>query len=209
MPSDMAYRKAFGSWGEALKECGYEVAKPFPSEKCRKAAGDAKRGKRGSQASNWKGGRYKNKEGYILIWDSEKKRYVPEHRAFMEQYLGRKLSKEEDVHHKNGIKDDNRIDNLAVVNKSLHTLIHEQENPNKHIRKESKKCAFPECETLTSSKYGLCAKHYKAQWGRLKNGTIDNFLDFSSTERKHTEETKALLRDIALKQKRSGGRFAK
>ncbi len=72
----------------------------------------------------WKGGRFKNKFGYIVIsnplyeYGNGEKQRVLEHRYFMEQHLGRKLTLNEHVHHINGIKDDNRLENL-VIKKSI------------------------------------------------------------------------------------------
>lgn len=47
-----------------------------------------------------------------------------EHRYIMEQYLGRKLNKDEVVHHINGKKYDNRIENLQVMSRSEHIKVH-------------------------------------------------------------------------------------
>jgi hypothetical protein len=74
----------------------------------------------GKENTLWRGGRYKSsKDGYIYINVSKNNR-IAEHRYVMEQHLGRKLLKEEIVHHINGIRDDNRIENLCVVVNKTH-----------------------------------------------------------------------------------------
>ena len=67
----------------------------------------------------WKGGRNIDKDGYVLIYfpfhpNARKSRQMLEHRMVMEHHLGRYLNRREVVHHKNGNKQDNRIENLAL-----------------------------------------------------------------------------------------------
>jgi hypothetical protein len=66
----------------------------------------------------WKGGRTE-RDGYVYIKEpnhpnANSAGYVPEHRKVMADFLGRPLRKDEIVHHVNGVKTDNRRENLQV-----------------------------------------------------------------------------------------------
>jgi len=74
---------------------------------------------RGPQSHNWKGGRKIDKKGYVhILVEPGTNRYRLEHHLVIERILGRNLLPHEEVHHKNGIRSDNRDDNLELWSKS-------------------------------------------------------------------------------------------
>lgn len=75
--------------------------------------------RRGPKSPQWKGGRNPKGNGYIRVQapghPGAVKGYVYEHRIVAERELGRLLAPGEVVHHLNGVRDDNRPENLIVI----------------------------------------------------------------------------------------------
>lgn len=93
--------------------------KPFCNYKCANGYNSPISSLKGNKHPSWKGGRRKSGNGYIKILkpehpNSDSDGCVLEHRFVMEQKLNRLLFKHETVHHKNGKRDDNRIENLEL-----------------------------------------------------------------------------------------------
>ena len=73
--------------------------------------------------SNWKGG-IREVDGYIYVLCKEhpfapEKGLIAQHRLIMEEHLGRFLTRKEVIHHVNGIKNDNRIENLTLCKNNV------------------------------------------------------------------------------------------
>jgi hypothetical protein len=73
----------------------------------------------GANNPKWRGGRQVDKDGYVLILRTDhphrsRHGYVREHRLVMEAHLGRLLEPTEIVHHKDGNRQNNALENLEV-----------------------------------------------------------------------------------------------
>ena len=89
---------------------------------------------RGKNNNHWNGGRYKTRFNYILSYQPnhpfcEMKGYIMEHRLIYEQFHKCCMLKWGVIHHKNEVKDDNRIENLEGMTKFNHVRLHHKTIP--------------------------------------------------------------------------------
>lgn len=97
--------------GNTCSECGKSITKR--SKYCDRCC------KIGVKNPDWKGGRVVRGSGYVRVKmrdhpNAHVDGYVFEHVMIMSKMIGRPLLKKETVHHKNGIKNDNRLENLEL-----------------------------------------------------------------------------------------------
>lgn len=86
----------------------------FCSMKCRGVA------YRGEGNPKWRGGRTTSGTGYVYTYapdhpNATEAGYVMEHRLVIEAAIGRHLEPHEEVHHRNHVRDDNRLENLQLT----------------------------------------------------------------------------------------------
>lgn len=91
----------------SCSDCGATIS--VRSQRCKSCAKKVDRAKRGHTV-----GRSTITGGYRYVIVNTSGKRMAEHRWVMEQHLGRKLRPNENVHHLNGVRSDNRLENLEL-----------------------------------------------------------------------------------------------
>ena len=95
----------------------------------------------GSDNPAWKGGRRVRKDDYVMVWTPGGDRL--EHRVIMEKAIGRPLLDAEIVHHKDGNRSNNVLENLELFgSQSEHALHHGEANRKTLLSKGLKQCTL-------------------------------------------------------------------
>lgn len=120
---DKPYQQICATCGESFRVLPCDVRKAllrgnsaprFCSMKCRNSS------YRGAGNPKWRGGIMRMPSGYLYQYAPEHPHatqhgYVMQHRLVMEKAIGRLLSPTEEVHHRNHVRDDNRLENLELM----------------------------------------------------------------------------------------------
>jgi|26BtaG_2_1085354.scaffolds.fasta_scaffold00122_35 hypothetical protein len=130
----LACSKIFEVWPSRLKRGDTQ----FCSLKCARSV------RSGTKAPCWKGGiKFEKHAGYVLLFKpdhphSDSTGYIKRARFLTSETLGRPLKEKEVTHHINGIKDDDRIENLYLFpSQSEHQRYHRLSKSKKNILKSN------------------------------------------------------------------------
>ena len=122
---------------------------------------------RGINHPNYRGGKRRTSHKYVEIYSPDhpnknKRNCVYEHRLRMEEYLGRYLRPEEEVHHLDGLTINNRMGNLMYfVNRAEHRRYEMTGNQRSKKDMSSRYCLL--CGGKTGIKKNGCEDWHKYQ----------------------------------------------
>lgn len=123
--------KRFGSWavirpstkrgsdGSVFWECLCDCGRKKLVRSSQLIGGRSSSCRKGECAPAWAGGRQITTFGYVSIYapdhpNGHARGRIYEHVKVMSEHLGRPIRKGESIHHLNGVRDDNRIENLEL-----------------------------------------------------------------------------------------------
>lgn len=125
----------------------------------------------------------KDERGYVRIysWNQKTKKavYIYEHKKIMEQYLKRSLNHGEIIHHKNHNKSDNRLENLVLLSRVNHALLHHPNQKKLCVCATCKKELWRQPWTLKKNKFSYCSLICQAK------GLKDRYTGIPIRQRQH------------------------
>jgi hypothetical protein len=122
-------------------------------------------GQKGKLHRNWKGGRYEHK-GYVYILkpdhpQADNTGYIPEHRWIYEQYYNVCILPWIEIHHINGVKNDNRIENIITVDRKQHRQFDKVIDMSKRI-----------CSKCGTNKPSIRKDNGKPRWNYIEKDLV-------------------------------------
>jgi HNH endonuclease len=138
------------------------------------------------------------KDGYVVLT-------ILEHRYVMEQHLGRALRRDEHVHHLNGVRDDNRLENLALMTHSDHSRL---TSKNRVYESPGRSPATCHPDRPLCAK-GLCkACYYREYMRRMRKEKPEVVAEWKRRERNRGKSRAAYKREWRAKRKALGLPYA-